>query len=594
MLGPDDAAVEKRGSSTVKVAASRTTCRRELAGRHEPAAELVRDPATGASLAQRAQDGVRVLVRAAAVTATGIAQAKRAGTACTGPGLRWLACDAPPPPARRAARPLRRGARLRPGRVDAARAHRPGQGARARPVRGRRSGSPRSSARRPATSRVLEGRVAAVQADLAAAETARPRHRQSAWMRRASGSPACGRGSPRCGQARRRCSSSATRRRAGPLTVVLNSARLPRVPRDGRPAAARPARGHAPARRRARRARATPPPAPRADRAGGASAARRPTPCAGGATRWRASSPACRAGATRSPGPAPPGRRLHAPRAGRRAAERALSRLLAARARAASRSPGPAGPGRPWAIVQCESGGQNLPPNGAGASGYYQFLPDTWRGLGGSTPQAYQASKAEQDRLAARLWAGGGGAHNWVCAAWSADRRPSRACGPRKEMFGVEGEPGRGPAASAGSGPAERLEREARLELPSATRRRSGSPCRRRGGASRWRAGGRSVRVLEHGRVAAGRGEPRKSFAPAGSATPPSSGRVDEPPPDRHGRVERSVSSTAPGIRPGRRPPPPSARAPRAAAARRCRSGSSSSRGRRSSARTGSRRSPRG
>ncbi len=41
----------------------------------------------------------------------------------------------------------------------------------------------------------------------------------------------------------------------------------------------------------------------------------------------------------------------------------------------------------------------------------------TWRGLGGSTPQAYLASKAEQDRLAARLWAGGAGRDNWVCAS---------------------------------------------------------------------------------------------------------------------------------------------------------------------------------
>jgi hypothetical protein len=71
----------------------------------------------------------------------------------------------------------------------------------------------------------------------------------------------------------------------------------------------------------------------------------------------------------------------------------------------------------PWQIVQCESGGQNLPPNWAGASGYYQFMPATWRGLGGSTKHAYQASKAEQDRLAARLWAGGAGASNWDCYA---------------------------------------------------------------------------------------------------------------------------------------------------------------------------------
>jgi peptidoglycan hydrolase CwlO-like protein len=107
---------------------------------------------------------------------------------------------------------------------------------------------------------------------------------------------------------------------------------------------------------------------------------------------------------------------LHATRADRRRAQRTLSRLLARRARAA-RAGGPGGPWAiPWPVVQCESGGQNLPPNSAGASGYYQMLPATWKGLGGSTPQAYQASKAEQDRLAARLWAGGAGASNWVCA----------------------------------------------------------------------------------------------------------------------------------------------------------------------------------
>jgi peptidoglycan hydrolase CwlO-like protein len=103
--------------------------------------------------------------------------------------------------------------------------------------------------------------------------------------------------------------------------------------------------------------------------------------------------------------------------ASRRRAEGTLNRLLAAQARAAA-SAGPGGPWAiPWAIVECESGGQNLPPNGATASGYYQMLDSTWHGLGGSTPHAYQASKAEQDRAAARLWAGGSGAHNWVCAA---------------------------------------------------------------------------------------------------------------------------------------------------------------------------------
>jgi septal ring factor EnvC (AmiA/AmiB activator) len=105
-------------------------------------------------------------------------------------------------------------------------------------------------------------------------------------------------------------------------------------------------------------------------------------------------------------------------RAGRAAAESELNKLIAQREAAArATSAGPGGPWAiPWAIVQCESGGQNLPPNSAGASGYYQMLPSTWKGLGGSTPNAYQASKAEQDRLAATLWAGGAGARNWVCA----------------------------------------------------------------------------------------------------------------------------------------------------------------------------------
>ncbi len=108
---------------------------------------------------------------------------------------------------------------------------------------------------------------------------------------------------------------------------------------------------------------------------------------------------------------------LRASRTSRGRAQRALTRLLARRARAL-REVGPGGPWAiPWPIVQCESGGQNLPPNSAGASGYYQFLVETWRGLGGSTPQAYLASKSEQDRLAAQLWDGGRGAGNWVCAA---------------------------------------------------------------------------------------------------------------------------------------------------------------------------------
>ncbi|MDX8151474.1 transglycosylase family protein [Patulibacter brassicae] len=119
-------------------------------------------------------------------------------------------------------------------------------------------------------------------------------------------------------------------------------------------------------------------------------------------------------------------------RAGRRRAERSLSRLEAQQRAAARQYTTPAassgggggggassgGPWAiPWPIVQCESGGVNHPPNSAGASGYYQFMPQTWQALGGSTPNAYQAPKAEQDRLAAKLWNGGAGAGNWDCAA---------------------------------------------------------------------------------------------------------------------------------------------------------------------------------
>src|SRR3954452_6768618 len=108
---------------------------------------------------------------------------------------------------------------------------------------------------------------------------------------------------------------------------------------------------------------------------------------------------------------------LSATRADRRRLEKRIAALEAARARAAL-AVGPGGPWViPWAIVQCESGGQNVPPNFAGASGYYQILPSTWRLFGGSGPAAWKASKAEQDRVASRIWAGGSGAHNWVCAA---------------------------------------------------------------------------------------------------------------------------------------------------------------------------------
>jgi hypothetical protein len=75
---------------------------------------------------------------------------------------------------------------------------------------------------------------------------------------------------------------------------------------------------------------------------------------------------------------------------------------------------------REWAIpapiVMCESGGQNLPPNSAGASGYYQIIPSTWSSYGGRESGAYLGSKAEQDAIAARIWGGGRGSGQWVCA----------------------------------------------------------------------------------------------------------------------------------------------------------------------------------
>jgi septal ring factor EnvC (AmiA/AmiB activator) len=109
------------------------------------------------------------------------------------------------------------------------------------------------------------------------------------------------------------------------------------------------------------------------------------------------------------------------------AAARRAAAAAAAAQRAATASPTPVAVGLPslgptggwaipYAIVLCESGGQNLTPNSAGASGYYQIIPATWRLFGGSGPAAYLAGRAEQDAVASRIWNGGAGASNWVCA----------------------------------------------------------------------------------------------------------------------------------------------------------------------------------
>jgi septal ring factor EnvC (AmiA/AmiB activator) len=100
---------------------------------------------------------------------------------------------------------------------------------------------------------------------------------------------------------------------------------------------------------------------------------------------------------------------------------RASQTTSAPQASATTSTPTPSGPQVsggwviPAAIVACESGGQNLTPNSAGASGYYQIIPSTWQEYGGTGPAAYLASRAEQDRIASRIWAGSGW-QAWDCA----------------------------------------------------------------------------------------------------------------------------------------------------------------------------------
>jgi hypothetical protein len=106
---------------------------------------------------------------------------------------------------------------------------------------------------------------------------------------------------------------------------------------------------------------------------------------------------------------------LQSTRSGRKRLQGELDKLLAEQARAGG-TVGPSGSWAiPWSVVQCESGGQNMPPNWAGASGYYQIIPSTWALFGGNGPAAYLASRSEQDRVATAIWNGGAGASNWDC-----------------------------------------------------------------------------------------------------------------------------------------------------------------------------------
>jgi len=68
----------------------------------------------------------------------------------------------------------------------------------------------------------------------------------------------------------------------------------------------------------------------------------------------------------------------------------------------------------PTYIVMCESGGNYSAVNpSSGAGGAYQILPSTWELYGGQgLPN--EAPKAEQDRIAAEIWADSGPSA-WVC-----------------------------------------------------------------------------------------------------------------------------------------------------------------------------------
>lgn len=72
----------------------------------------------------------------------------------------------------------------------------------------------------------------------------------------------------------------------------------------------------------------------------------------------------------------------------------------------------------PEYIVICESKGVNLPPNSASASGVYQIIRGTWEAYGGRrfASEAWLATIPEQGIIASRIWAGGSGASQWVCA----------------------------------------------------------------------------------------------------------------------------------------------------------------------------------
>ncbi|HEX3736735.1 MAG TPA: transglycosylase family protein [Solirubrobacterales bacterium] len=101
-----------------------------------------------------------------------------------------------------------------------------------------------------------------------------------------------------------------------------------------------------------------------------------------------------------------------------------VRKIRAAEAKAASEAEAEEEVGRwlggpysiPTYIVMCESGGNYSAVNpSSGAGGAYQILPSTWELYGGQgEPQ--NAPKAEQDRIAAEIWADSGSGA-WVCGS---------------------------------------------------------------------------------------------------------------------------------------------------------------------------------
>jgi peptidoglycan hydrolase CwlO-like protein len=98
------------------------------------------------------------------------------------------------------------------------------------------------------------------------------------------------------------------------------------------------------------------------------------------------------------------------------AVESRVAELIAEQQQA---SAAPAYSGGPYAIptyiVICESGGNYAALNpSSGAGGAYQILPSTWGAYGGQG-LPHQAPKADQDRIAAQIWADSGPSA-WSCA----------------------------------------------------------------------------------------------------------------------------------------------------------------------------------